>query len=214
MPGRHAPLGLGIGLLAALALATLAAPPARAGDWEDCSAGAADKRERVIAACTRLLDRAQLSRADRAKAYFHRAAAYKRLEDYDKSIADYTAALRLTPGDVNAEINRAIAYRLKGDDSRSVAELSRILEEDGRKSTLSLHGRFVAYQNRCAGYRRLGELDDALSDCNRAVRLKPQEAGGYVTRAFLHEKRSDYEKAIADYKSAIALQPDADQKTD
>jgi 3-hydroxy-9,10-secoandrosta-1,3,5(10)-triene-9,17-dione monooxygenase len=56
----------------------------------------------------------------------------------------------------------------------------------------------VAYRNRCAAYTDTRDLGEALSDCDQAIRLKPQEAGGYVTRAFLHERRSDHEAAIAD----------------
>jgi tetratricopeptide (TPR) repeat protein len=80
------------------------ASAARAGDWEDCRSEAADQ---AVAACTRLLGRDQLSSADRAKAYFQRARAYDKQKDYGRAIADYTAALRLNPGDVSSATSTA-----------------------------------------------------------------------------------------------------------
>ena len=46
----------------------------------------------------------------------------------DEAIADYSRALKLRPDLVRARFNRAVAYRLKGNLDRSLAEFDSLLE--------------------------------------------------------------------------------------
>jgi tetratricopeptide (TPR) repeat protein len=52
-----------------------------------------------------------------------------------------------------------------------------------------------------------GDLDGALADFNRAIRLRPNFAAAYERRAYVKSCVGSKEAALADYKRAIALQP-------
>jgi tetratricopeptide (TPR) repeat protein len=50
-------------------------------------------------------------------------------------------------------------------------------------------------------------LDQALSDCNEAVKATSREASTLVSRGMVWYRRGDNNKAIADYDAALAQAP-------
>jgi tetratricopeptide (TPR) repeat protein len=46
-----------------------------------------------------------------------------------------------------------------------------------------------------------------LSDCNEALRLKPDDAATLTTRGFVHLKLAQHDLAIADFDAALRLEP-------
>jgi Ca2+-transporting ATPase len=134
---------------------------------------------------------------------------------------------------VTAYINRATAYRVKGDFGRALADLAKSLRLDP-KSTLALtesasiyvakgdfdraieeYGRALrldenlttGYGGRARAHRAKGELDKALADFNEAVRLDPRSAALRLDRGAVFQAKGDLELAIADYDEAIELDP-------
>jgi tetratricopeptide (TPR) repeat protein len=50
-------------------------------------------------------------------------------------------------------------------------------------------------------------LDQALDDCNFAVRKDPKVAAYHDSRGLVYLRQGKYDKAIADYDAALALNP-------
>ena len=48
----------------------------------------------------------------------------------------------------------------------------------------------------------------AMIDCDEAIRIDPQFAFAYDTRGDVYFSMGDYDRAIADYESAIRIKPD------
>jgi tetratricopeptide (TPR) repeat protein len=66
-----------------------------------------------------------------------------------------------------------------------------------------------AFNGRCWAFAVQGrKLDDALRDCNEALRLEPGNADTLDSRAFVYLRQRQYAKAIADYSVALAGKPD------
>jgi TonB family protein len=63
-----------------------------------------------------------------------------------------------------------------------------------------------AYIDRCRAYSRANLYAHAVEDCDRAVTLRPTNAGAYVARAQLNDYRSP-DQALRDYAEAIRLDP-------
>jgi tetratricopeptide (TPR) repeat protein len=53
----------------------------------------------------------------------------------------------------------------------------------------------------------LGRLEEALADCNEALRLAPDDPGTLDSRGFTYLKLGRFEQAIADYDAALARNP-------
>jgi tetratricopeptide (TPR) repeat protein len=56
--------------------------------------------------------------------------------------------------------------------------------------------------NRSQAYTNAGQLDAALTDCNRTLELDPQLAQAYLARATIHRRLQDLRRAHADLDSA------------
>ena len=57
----------------------------------------------------------------------------------------------------------------------------------------------------------MDQLEQALADCNEALRLKPNNAGAFGSSAFIYLKLRRYEAAIADFNLKLRTDPsDAD----
>ena len=76
------------------------------------------------------------------------------------------------------------------------------LDED-----LSPQNRAIAYNNRGYLQARLGNLDQAIEDCNKSIELNPKNATAYDSRGYALVKAGKPDKAIEDFSTAINLDP-------
>ncbi len=63
------------------------------------------------------------------------------------------------------------------------------------------------YNSRCYLFAITNRLEDALRDCNEALRLKPNNRYAYDSRGFTYLKLGMFDAAIADYDAALKLEP-------
>lgn len=66
----------------------------------------------------------------------------------------------------------------------------------------------LAHANRCMHLDNKGDYDAALRDCNRALELLPSSFS-YNARGNVYSKKNMTDRALADYSSAIAVEPGA-----
>jgi len=64
-----------------------------------------------------------------------------------------------------------------------------------------------AFNNRGIAYSRLGELESALADFGRALRINPRLADAHSNRGNVYQARGESEKALRDFDQAIKLDP-------
>ena len=62
--------------------------------------------------------------------------------------------------------------------------------------------------NRGAAYAELGLWDNAIADCNSAIRINPDFPAAYLTRGFAFDNLNQPDKAMADYSKAISINSD------
>ena len=91
-----------------LAMPALAATPADRGECAD----SADKADVGGAACSRIIDDASEQVAGRVKAFRNRGRGSFNRKDYDRAIADYGEAIKLSPKDASTFAHRCEAYEI------------------------------------------------------------------------------------------------------
>jgi tetratricopeptide (TPR) repeat protein len=79
---------------------------------------------------------------------------------------------------------------------------------DAWSDDIKLHPRSAAaWNNRAVARVRLGDLDGALRDYNRAIELSPEDAELYFNRGNALVAAGQYPAAIADFDRAVQLTP-------
>ena len=158
-----------------------------------------------------------------------------KIEQYDRAIADFDEAIRIKPEHINAWQNCGWAYWLKGDLDKALADLDQAVSLDPGQSRPAARpcrgarrqGRFRpsrsppmtrfsaiapdegrALNGRAWGYAQKGELDKALDDAERAVRLLKDEPNALHTRAWIYMNKGQLDTALADFDRALSLDPE------
>ncbi|MDJ0951246.1 MAG: tetratricopeptide repeat protein [Alphaproteobacteria bacterium] len=65
----------------------------------------------------------------------------------------------------------------------------------------------IAYNARGLAFRRIGRLDAAVADYDRAIGVRPDYAMAFNNRGIANQSRGAYADAIYDHSQAIALDP-------
>ena len=113
-----------MGLL--LSMPALAATPADRGE---CAASA-DKPEIGGAACSRIVDGASEPVEERVDAFKNRGRGAFNGKDYERAIADYGEAIKLSPKDASAFAHRCEAYESKEDHVAAIADCTEAIKID------------------------------------------------------------------------------------
>ncbi|MGH8232472.1 MAG: aspartyl protease family protein [Steroidobacteraceae bacterium] len=169
--------------------------------------------------------------------FLARSAAYSYSKQGALALADLEHSISLNGNNVNALIRRAEVRRAQRDAAGALADLDTIdrivpKEADLRLTLGELFGALDridsaisqldqwipahpddaklprALNGRCWS-RMLGnrDLDKALDDCQRAVRLWPNDAAVLDSRAWVRLRLGQPDKALADFNAAIKLVP-------
>jgi tetratricopeptide (TPR) repeat protein len=126
---------------------------------------------------------------------------YDRRGEYDRAIADYSEAMRLSPtsGSAYTLNRRGYAYHAKGEYDRAIADYNEAIQTDSKY--------VFAYHNRGFSYFTKGQYECAIADYSEAIRLDPGYAISYRNRGIAHLYIGSHAKALADLEMAAQLMP-------
>jgi class 3 adenylate cyclase/Tfp pilus assembly protein PilF len=137
---------------------------------------------------------------DFVEAHVGRAQARRAMDQYESSLDDCNAIIRIKPQDPRG-------YNCQGFGYEYLKQYEPALRDFDKAN--SLNPNFSqAYADRGITYTELAQYDRALQDFNAAIRLRPGNALFYVRRAAAYKALKQYDKAIQDDTEAIRLQPD------
>src|SRR6478752_1251311 len=166
----------------------------------------------AIISCSAVIDSGTVSGRQLAAAYAQRGyartlkrslteaeadldAAIKIDPDYaeayaDRAIADYTETMRLRPGGSASVYGpRGVAYHRKGDEAHAVADYSESLKAEPNDVGMLL--------NRGDALRNMHEWSRAGAGYSEAIRLAPDNPGGWKGRGYIRVATQDPEGAVA-----------------
>src|SRR5947199_8936550 len=161
------------------------------------------------------------------KAYNNRGILKARNNDPDGAIADYNHAIELDPKEAKAYNNRGNVTKAKGDPDGAIADFTSAIDLDPTPALASTHrgapthakgpapgadadlksAEKIELVNHGIEKAKKGDLDGALADFNRAIKLSPNNAVAYYNRAHAKRLKKDAAGALADCTRAIELDP-------
>jgi tetratricopeptide (TPR) repeat protein len=191
-------------MIFALAVALLAQglPAGAESSLDICLEGKAKPPEMVISACERSLSDPALTGAARSGVLNNIGLAHRRLGALDEALRYYELAIAADPALELPYNNRANLYSAQGRHALAVADYSRALEKNPELAE--------AWNGRC--WSRLfveNAAGDALADCNEALRLRPNSPATLDSRGYAFLLRGEYDKALADFRTAAEALPSA-----
>lgn len=121
-------------------------------------------------------------------------------KDYQGSITDYTAAIKLAPNQVELYDYRAESYQQMKNYKSALADLATALKIEPKNGYYN-HKRALIKQE-------MGDLKGAIADMTVYLNgVKPENSKGlYFWRGSLYQKVGNHQKAIADFTVDIKLQ--------
>ena len=176
------------------------------------------------------LDQALVLQPDSLEAYYWRAEARLAAGRRADAIIDASAAVALAPNAAEPRIHRADLYRQTGALDQALADIDAALKIDpdlwgaqdergrilaargdktGANAQIGQIGRTAGILNaRCYGRAVIGDaLDEALRECEAAVKLEPASAGMLDSRGFVWFRKGEWTNAIKDFDAALRLDP-------
>ena len=183
----------------------ISAVPAVADSWSECADTA--NPAAAIAACTGLISSAPtggLTGSSLAAAHFNRGAAFTRLDDHERAIADYSLAIAADPQFALAYNGRGVALALNRQYAQAIEDYDRALGIDSDFAD--------ALNNRADALRNQGELERALSDLDRLIAIGPGFAEAWITRGEVYLDQGRYGLARTDLARGLEIDPDGEHR--
>lgn len=120
-------------------------------------------------------------------------------EDIEQRLKDYDEAIKLDPTNAEAWQGRAVTYLEQGDADKAIADLNKMLEQnkDNVNARLAL----------AEALTNLEKFDEARTQVDEAIRIKPDSSLAYTLRARLHLIQEDAKSALADLDQALKVNP-------
>ena len=131
-----------------------------------------------------------------------RGNSYKLLKDYGNALADYSEKIKISS---DLGIQDYVDYMSRGDVYDTMGEYKNALL-DYNKSIQLNNKNAGLYVLRAELLHKKGNIDEAIADCNSALKLGCEdEERMYNIRAFCYLRKGDYTRAKNDVESALSI---------
>lgn len=138
--------------------------------------------------------------------YLNRAHAYRAGDYPESAILDYTAVLDINPEQVEARYYRAQLYQQLDRHAEAVADLDAVIQ--WRMTHTPTDDYSDSHRLRGYSRRRLGQLQAAAQDFEKALALDPNDAQAYYNRGVIAAYQKTADHGLLDFTKAIQLKPD------
>lgn len=136
-------------------------------------------------------------KSSRAMAYCYRAFTSEALEDYDAALADYAAAIKLSPGESHLYDGRGDLYYNLAEYDLSDIDYKKMVELDS--------GDYSGYLGLARNANAREDFQRAADILTKVVRMEPECSSGYSFRAESYVGLGKYDEAVDDIISALAI---------
>jgi tetratricopeptide (TPR) repeat protein len=186
---------------AALLAVTWPASAASVQDaWKGCNARQALPAERIVQ-CSTVIDSRDVKPEYRAQALTARGFARMLQKDFVGALPDFDAAIEQNPNLATAHYYRG-ALLAQSDPDRAIADLNKAISINPKDADF--------FRERSSIYIKRQNYERGIADLTTAIGLAKNPKSEYFLRATAYEDLGDRDKAIADYRESLLLDPDND----
>lgn len=144
------------------------------------------------------------SNSNDANAYLHRAAAFYKQGDKQKSLQDLNQVTRINPRSSLAWTFQGGVLQELGRNEEAVASYDRAIQANNEWGKVSPAD---AYLSRGVLRSDKGDYQGAIADLEQVIRLNPKNAVAYAVMGLTHQRQGKHQAAIADFNQAARIEP-------
>lgn len=122
--------------------------------------------KRAIEFCSEFIEHGAQKQQHLAIAYNNRGNARFMQSQYKRAIADYKAAIKVSPRYANPHNNLGLVYHRQGRYEKAIEEFDKAIELNPKYAN--------AYNNRGYSYQRLKKIREAIEDYRKALKINPK----------------------------------------
>jgi lipoprotein NlpI len=153
----------------------------------------------AIKHCTAAIETRKAASDVQAQWHVQRGVQWAAKGDYDRAIADHTAALKLDGKARHANYYRGAAYSNKGDFERAIGDFDAAIQLKADDPVL-YHARGIELTVK-------GDYPRAIADFNKALQLDPKATGVHFARGRTLFYMSEFTRSVNDLEIAFGAQP-------
>ncbi len=189
-------------LIAVFALPISTATPQANQQYDACrNSGGLLSRDQQIAGCTAIIQSRRSSARDLLWALHNRGYAYYRTYAFERAIADFNDAIRISPADADVLNARCWLRTIVGRELRQAL--------DDCNESLRLRANDAAtLDSRGFTCLKLGQFNNAIADYDAAISLDSRQAESYFGRGIAKLKIGNVAGGNSDIAAAKAIQAD------
>lgn len=155
--------------------------------------------ESRVDTCSKLIDSGAWKGAEIAWAYANRCAAFIKLGQQDKALADCDKAVALDEKNAVAYQARGMILQDRGDNQGALASFDKAIDNGANNAAIfSDRGNLLMAQ---------GEADKALADYNKSLDINGKSVSVLIERGGAWLAKGKADQALADYSKAMQLSP-------
>ncbi len=113
--------------------------------------------------------------------YVNRGAAYQKIFENDKALADYSKAIEMNPNNPNVYMYRGFLYYQNNEFATAIVDFDMVLEID--------ENNHFAYYNRGMAYMKLNENEKSCQDFHKACQLGNNNACKMIVTRCMNKKK-------------------------
>lgn len=163
--------------------------------------GEAEKAEQAFRQALADLDQALSLAPEVHDVLLDRAHIWRHLQEHDRAWDDYTRALELHEGCVEARVGRGEVLQDQARYQEAMLEYQAILDDDPEQALGYYHLAEVQFN--------LADYDTALENYARALDLDPDMPNAYLRRANIYVMRGSNDEALNEFDYALSLIPNS-----
>jgi tetratricopeptide (TPR) repeat protein len=161
--------------------------------------GAEFEQKQLFESAAKAYGKALESKPDSIEVYVSRGAMYQNLKMYDKAKADYAMAEQKGVKSDLLYYNWGLMSLQQDDFAKAKYCFDKVLLKQPLPSV---------YFQRGFCSKKLGKMDDAVADFNKAIQLDSTQYAAFAHRAFIHYSNKKYKEGRADAAASLEIFPD------
>ncbi len=123
--------------------------------------------------------------------------------DIDAAKENYKKAIAANPNYANAYYNLGLIFLGDKNYQQANVQFNKIIELPYNAGNY-----FNAYNGLCYSLSQQSKYEEAISNCELAIKIKPKDDNIYDTLGTVYATQKDYDNAITNYQTAINYNPD------